>query len=73
MSKIEFKAAFGDEIKDVELSQPNGGGSGYHILVDKFYRGSIHQSIGGWRVDFNTDQFTAADADILIDLVAQVN
>ncbi|WP_316828092.1 hypothetical protein [Pedobacter miscanthi] len=73
MSKIEFKAAFGDEIKNVELSQPNGGSGSYDIMIDRFYRGSINHTMDGWKVYFNTDQFTAADAEILIDTVAQIN
>jgi len=72
MERIEFKAAFGDETKQVELSQPSGGGSSYFIMIDNFYKGSINLTMHGWRVYLNSDDFTAADAEILIDMVAQV-
>jgi len=69
---IEFDAAFGNETKHVELSQPSGGSGGYFIMIDRYYFGSINHTMRGWRVYFNSDEFTAADAEILIDMVAQV-
>ncbi|MFD2581517.1 hypothetical protein ACFSR6_03385 [Pedobacter vanadiisoli] len=69
---IKFDAAFGNQTRYIELMQPNGAGGDYVILIDRLYNGSINKTSDGWRVYFNSDQFTATDADILIDMIAHV-
>lgn len=69
---IKFDAIFGKQTKYVELLQPSGDSGDYVILIDRLYQGEINKTKDGWRVYFNSDQFTAADADILIDMIAQV-
>jgi len=69
---ISFVGAFPDGDKIVEVSMPSGGGgSGYMIMVDKFYLGRLHHQLGGWRVSLQVpnDQYTAGDLQPLLELV----
>lgn len=62
MNKLIFKANFGDEIKDVELSAPSGGAGDYFLMIDKYYRGTLMKRGGIWEGFFNTpNDFTGAD------------
>ena len=70
---LKFKAAFGDVDKEVEISQPFGAGGNYHLLIDRYFCGSIILRDDGWSVFFNQpDEYTTDDAAILIDLVLGV-
>lgn len=67
MNKISFIAAFGDEGKVVSLTSHFGSGRGYFIMIDNYYNGSINMTSEGYKVYFNSDDYTQTDADILID------
>lgn len=41
MKEITFPAAFGDETKQVEISKVSGVGGSFHVLIDRYYAGSI--------------------------------
>lgn len=45
---IVFMASYGDEQKRVELSQPFGGGNGWHITIDNYHRGVVYCRDGRW-------------------------
>lgn len=72
MKDIKFTAVYGDETKEVELSNPLGGGSGYHVYIDRYYTGTIIKRNGKWAGFFNPksqDEFTSDDIMILGDII----
>lgn len=61
---------FGDERKVVEISQPIGGGEGYHIHIDRYYKGVLLYRDNRWIGYFHeSTMFTAEDVDILIEII----
>jgi len=46
MKKISFKAPFGNQLKNVELTKMNDGT--YHIMSDKWYQGQMILRDGKW-------------------------
>jgi hypothetical protein len=75
MTGIKFMASFGQEMKEVELSQPNGGAGSYHLSVGRYYYGQmIYYSGAGWRFYGNDKaeaELTTTDLDILIGMVIE--
>lgn len=72
---ITFIAAFGD--KDVEVaisSASGGGGSTYHLMFDRFYKG-IFVFREDWQVLFQhyTDEYTSAEIETLIAKLTESN
>lgn len=69
---IVFNAYCGDEIWNVELSQPFGAGSVYHITIDNYYCGQIVMTSQGWRGYPNVKSgLTWADCLVLIEMIEQ--
>lgn len=48
MADIEFTANLHGIKKKVELSNPYGGGEGYHVYIDRYYYGTIVKLKGQW-------------------------
>lgn len=70
MARISFEAYCGEEVWSVELSQPNGGGGGFHIIIDRFYCGQIVMTSQGWRGYPNEkSELTWADMLVLIEMI----
>lgn len=68
-----FDAPFGNEMRTVVISRPSGAGNHYHLMINKYYNGQICKMIDGWHVYFNSDDFTSADADALLELMSAKN
>lgn len=68
---ITFNGYFDGKVKTVRLSQPKGAASrNYYIMIDNCVYGQTNMMSDGWRVFFNKpEQFTTADADVLIEIV----
>lgn len=72
MNEINFKAGYGNEIRDVVLSKPSGGGYLYHIYINRFYYGIITLRQCNWVVlPQNPETFTTDDMNVLSDIVAE--
>ncbi|MRG45484.1 hypothetical protein GFS24_10180 [Chitinophaga sp. SYP-B3965] len=70
LESIEFTAVFGDEHKKVRLSEPNGGGGGYHIYINNYYHGTIKKVNYEWVGHLNrASELTSADISILADII----
>lgn len=72
MDSIKFKAAFGDQEKEVELTAPTGAGGGYQIFIDRYYFGSIILVNDQWTTMLNPKgekELTTEDRMILIDMI----
>ena len=69
MTKIEFDAWFGNEMKHIEISTPFGmGGEIYHVDIDRYYNGVVMFTNGEWRIQLNpTTILQGDDVQILID------
>lgn len=68
--KIEFTAHYGDQLKQVELSTPYGGGDGYHVYIDRYYNGVIVKLNGEWVGHFNPkSELQAFDIEILGEMI----
>jgi len=69
MTKIEFDAWFGNEMKHIEISAPFGmGGEIYHVDIDRYYNGVVMFTNGEWRIQLNpTTILQGDDVQILID------
>lgn len=56
MQKLTFTSVYGDELRTVVISSPNGGGGSFHIMETKpgyagmFYIGSVANTMHGWIV-----------------------
>jgi hypothetical protein len=69
---IRFKAHCGNDVWDVELSQPSGGGGSFHIVIDNYYCGQIVKTSEGWRGYPNTkSRLTWADMLVFIEMIEQ--
>ncbi len=68
-----FDAPFGNEIKTIVISRPNGAGFQYNLMIDSYFNGQIVKMMDGWHVYFNSNQFTSADADALLELMSAQN
>ncbi|MGY3054366.1 hypothetical protein ACVWYG_002573 [Pedobacter sp. UYEF25] len=70
MAEITFKAAFGNEVKTVRLTQPHGGQGNYHIMIDNFYSGVIVRTHTGFLVYLNNvELLTSADLEALLERI----
>jgi hypothetical protein len=73
MKKIEIEAAFGNEMKKVETSQPHATAQfGLHLVVDKHYCGKLGKQNGKWTAHLNDKslpQFTSDDIQILGEII----
>lgn len=50
--EIVFMASYGDEKKQVKLSQPAGGGNAnWHVMVGGYYFGRVWKYNGTWTGD----------------------
>ena len=75
MSRIVFKAAYGDQDKVVELSSPSGAGSHYHVYIGGFYYGAIIFVRDKWTTALNPkgdEELTTEDRCILVDKVSMI-
>lgn len=43
-----FKAAYGNEEREVDVVQVSGNLNGIHIYIDKYYTGSVANVFGKW-------------------------
>ena len=70
---ITFKAHFGNEVKTVAISEVEGTGSQcYHVDINCYYHGRLWKTSNfGWQNDLKDEWITAADIDIIIDLIEQ--
>lgn len=69
---MEFKAAFGDQTKTVEITAPFGNNGILHLYIDKHYYGQIIKRLDKWDLREQNHSFiTAADRDILLEIVEQ--
>jgi hypothetical protein len=67
---IELEAHYGDTIKKVVVTNPPGGGSGYHVYIDKRYNGSVVKYKGEWVGHLNPkSDLQTADIDILGEII----
>lgn len=74
MEKIEVKTYFGNKLAHIEIAAPMGvGGATYHVMVDKFYDGSITKSsIYGWQVHLHpTTILQGDDVAVIIELIEE--
>lgn len=68
MQQIVFKATFGDEVKTVRLSQPNGmGGEIWFVIVNNYHWGEMWKRGDSW-VCYDTD-LTTEDIQILGEII----
>jgi hypothetical protein len=71
MDGIAFKAAFGDEQRNVELTNVAGAhGKHVHLYVNRYYWGAFHLTAQGeWR--YSGDSLETPEIDILLDMVIE--
>lgn len=50
MENICFKASYGDQDREVNISKVSGSMGMIHIYIDKYYNGTIGQKQGKWEV-----------------------
>jgi hypothetical protein len=73
MEEIIIPAWYGNEMKTVVITQPNGAGGSFQILIDKFYQGVLLKAQGEWKVYLNSrSQLTSDDISILTDLAERL-
>lgn len=48
MNEIVFTASFGDEKKTVRIINPDGGGEGWQVTIDYYFRGTLFKREGQW-------------------------
>ena len=69
MKELEIEAAFGNEKKKVEISQPHGTANfGLQLNVDGYYCGMLIKQKGKWIAHLNDkslQQFTTDDIQLL--------
>lgn len=73
--KKQFWGAYGDERLLVEISQVGGTNGQFHIYVNKFYQGIIHQIQAGEWVAYVDGRYITQgdDITILVDLVIEMS
>lgn len=75
MEKLTFTSVYGDELRTVEISSPNGGGGSFQIsqtlpgYAGMFYIGSVGYTMHGWVVYSGySDSFERSARDIELDI-----
>lgn len=66
---LNLNAHYGNQIKKVSIAQPSGGGGGYHIMIDNFYKGAITKIRGEWVYHFNKPILYAEDITVIGELL----
>lgn len=71
MGTIVFDAIIGNETKQVRLTQPQGSGGVYHIMVGDHFHGVVTKMLDGWHVYPNIKSWlTVEDCEAIL---AEVN
>lgn len=72
---IILTAVFGEETKQVILSQPTGGNSGnYYIMIDDHFHGQVNKMLDGWHVYPNSKSWLSSeDCEAILDAVQKNN
>jgi len=66
MHTIQFIAAFGNEDKSVNLTAHSGNSGGYHLYIDKYFRGQMFYRNERWVFFGNMEkELTFEDVEIL--------
>lgn len=74
MIKIIFQAAFGNEIKNVDISEARGAPGYPQLTINNYHYGQFVKFAGKWGLYCNdraNAELTAEDRDILIDIVTE--
>ena len=72
MKSIQLKGVIGDQDVTVELTQPNGSGDLYHIMVDRYYNGMIVKRNGEWAVFLNENsKLSSEDVEVILEAVRE--
>lgn len=73
LKEIRFEAVFGNERKQVTISQPHGSAAqGLQLYIGKYYCGQFLKRNGEWKAylnDKSIPEFTSTDIDILIQII----
>ena len=70
IKKIQLTAFYGNELKHVVVSNPYGGGAGYHVYINKRYNGTIVKRNGEWVGLLNPkSDLKAADIELFGEIV----
>ncbi|RPE05575.1 hypothetical protein EGT74_24650 [Chitinophaga lutea] len=72
LTEIKFKATFGHEVCDVDISEPLGAGGGFHIMVNNRYWGQVVRFNGqGYSVCWSTPDWwlSKIDKSIILELI----
>ena len=70
MVEIRFDAAFGEEVKKVELSHDQYGGEGYSLHINRFYKGVFLYRYNAWTFySIPNNELTLDDIQILTDII----
>lgn len=73
MKEIILLAAIGNDSKQVILSQPNGAGDLYHIIIEDYYHGQVTRTMFGWSVFINENSWLSIeDCDVILDSIKKV-
>lgn len=73
MEVIVSVAVYGDQRKELVISQPSGAGNDFHIFIDKYYEGSIVKLKGDWVGHLiPKSRLTADDVQILGEMIDKV-
>lgn len=69
-----LQAIFGDKQKEVILSQPNGAGDLYHIIIENYYHGQVSKTMFGWSVFINENSWLSIeDCEVILDSIKAAN
>ena len=74
MKSIAFMGQFGNEYLPVRISPVGGSNGQYHVLVNKFYQGSVvRMESGEWLAHLSNSYISSGDdLEVIIDLVIQL-
>lgn len=71
MNEIIFMAAYGDELKQVSISQPIGTGGTLYLTIAKYHQGVFAYRKGQWVWLAAAGYLTVDDIQILAEMIEQ--
>lgn len=74
MKQLDFTATYGDEKKNVKITEPNGTGGGFQVFIDDYYQGMLMKLNNEWVGHLNDkSQLSPDDISALGDIIDKEN
>jgi len=67
---IELTITFGNQPRNVKITQPLGSGGGYHLFIDNYFQGSILPQDGKLVAHLNQRSIiTVDDLEVIFEII----